>query len=830
MIPEQLRNWRFILIVPNKKIPIAEMKGWSANREEKTFTYDNPVLLAHITNGGNYGVVTGPDRFVVAADTKEVEKAIEERLPKTLTQKSPRHKVKHFFFYGTLTKPIECKPTAQGDPCADVKFGNAYVLGPGSKFEDYGEYIISDDVPIATITEDQLSAALDEFIKVRKKPKLSKEMTVLFTKNPTLNFPITKIIPNIDALMQTGNSLIGPHPTHGSTTGSNFHVETEKNVWKCFRTGHGGGGPLELLAVLMGIIECEDAGKGSLRGDKFKQTIAKAQELGLIPKEFVLNEEGVSKFWYLKANGTVQINIDVILNELNGLFTFKTPTDLEDIYYYDNGVYRYAEHMIKGLVETWLGEHGTTYIINEVLGHLRRKSYCDRTEFNKPQGLIPVQNGLLDLNTGTPGPFDKDKIFTYKLNVIYDADKKCPKFLKAINEWVEKPNIPILQEITGYCLLPAMPFHKLFFLHGTGFNGKGSYIATLTALLGRKNCGNLGLEEFDGSHRFSTALLYGKMINVSSEPSTERQLQTPLLKKLCGEDEIDAEVKNKQNRVHFMNIAKQFVLGNRYPRVNDNTIAFWERAEFIQFPFNFIGDKQTQCIWKTWTKDADEMSGILNWAIEGLHRLNKNNQFTKSKSTEETKLDFQKASDTTLAFLNEACIIDKESVNIKADFYDQYKSYCEESGLEIESLGMFAAKLKQQPYVRSVRRHIEKKLEWLWVGVRLITNEEKEAKNKQKTLDTVPPVPPVPPISILESLKEKESIEKSKETGGTVGMGGTPVRVDGKLEEALGHKPTSDTKEECALCLKPLWSTDTTFYQGKLAHCVCVARLKGEQP
>ena len=491
-----------------------------------------------------------------------------------------------------------------------------------------------------------------------------------------------------------------------------------------------------------------------------------------------------------------------ILAELHTQFTFKTPEDMKDLYYYDDGVYKPAESKIEKLLEDKLGAKGYTYLIDEIIKHLKRGSYCERAEFNKFQGLIPVQNGLLDLNTGTVGPFDKDKIFTYKLNVTYDADKKYPKFLKAINEWVEAPNIPILQEITGYCLLPAMPFHKLFFLHGTGFNGKGSYIATLIALLGRQNCVNLGLEEFDGSHRFSTALLYGKMINVSSEPSTERQLQTPLLKKLCGEDEIDAEVKNKQNRVHFMNTAKQFVLGNRYPRVNDNTTAFWERAIFIQFPFNYIGDKQIPQIWKTWTEDPDEMSGILNWAIEGLHRLNKNNQFTKSKNTEETKLDFQKASDTTLAFLNESCIVDKEAENIKADFYDLYKSYCEENGLEIESLGMFAAKLKQQPHVRSVRKRIEKKLEWLWAGVRLMTDEEKEAKNEQKTLDdTVPPVPPVPPFSNSKQNKGKEkNLGKNKEMGGTLGTGGTLLRADGKLEEALGHKPNTQGLIQCQEC------------------------------
>lgn len=171
MIPKQLREWRFILIVPKLKIPTKEMEGWATDRENKTFHYYSPTLREHLQNGGNYGVVTGNDRFVVGADTKEIEQAIEQRLPKTLAVQSPRHKTKHFYFYGNLTNPIRCKPTAQGDPCADIKFGNAYVLGADSVFENYGSYQVIDDVPIATITEEQLIAAINEFMVTKQLPE-----------------------------------------------------------------------------------------------------------------------------------------------------------------------------------------------------------------------------------------------------------------------------------------------------------------------------------------------------------------------------------------------------------------------------------------------------------------------------------------------------------------------------------------------------------------------------------------------------------------------------------------------------------------------------------
>lgn len=416
-IPKQLKEWQFILLSPKTRIPIAEMRGWANNREQITLTHDSQKLAEHMQNGGNYGVTTDKHCFVVAADTKEVEQAIEQRLPKTFTVQSPRHKTKHFYFYGQLTHFIQCKPTAQDDPCADIKFGNAYVLGPQSVFSNYGPYTVIDDLPIATITEEQLLAAVDEFIE-RKRP--IEPSTNQATANPELNFSITNIIPNLDALMQTGYDLTGPHPKHGSTTGSNFHVNTEKNVWFCFRHNTGGG-PLELLAVTEDIINCEDAGKGALRDEKFKKTLQKAQDRGLISKTIFLGQTETTKSKEAKEQ-----QIAEILTQLKALYTFKTPTDLKDLYYYEDGIYKLAESKIENLLEQQLGAKAYTYLINEIINHLQRASYVDRDEFNKYTGLIPVENGLLNLQTMQLEPFDKEKIFTYKLNVTYDPEVQCP--------------------------------------------------------------------------------------------------------------------------------------------------------------------------------------------------------------------------------------------------------------------------------------------------------------------------------------------------------------------------------------------------------------------
>ncbi len=419
-----------------------------------------------------------------------------------------------------------------------------------------------------------------------------------------------------------------------------------------------------------------------------------------------------------------------ILDDLHGQHTFKCPTDLEDLYYFDNGVYKEAKPLIKKYLEDKFGSGIHTYEINEVLGHLERKSYVERREFNNFKGSIPVQNGLLELNTRTLKPFDPEQIFTYKLNVAYDAEKQCPKWLKFVEEILpEKEDRDLLQEIMGYTLLPLMPRHKIFWFFGLGRNGKGRIIKTLEYILGEDNCSNVELKEFDGEHRFAVASLYGCLINVSSEPVSDNILETSLLKKITGEDTLDAEVKLKQKRLRFNNVAKPFVLGNRFPKVNDLTLGWWDRMEILEFPNSFIGKNKVNNIERTWLRDSNEVSGILNWMLEGLERLEKNNDFTSSKSTTEMMITFKRLSDSVSAWLEDNCVFGVDYHILRSVSFDDYKNYCVSISVSPLSDKQFYNRLRNTPMIREAETNLKSTTERrVWLGLCLKSDEERQKK------------------------------------------------------------------------------------------------------
>jgi P4 family phage/plasmid primase-like protien len=398
--------------------------------------------------------------------------------------------------------------------------------------------------------------------------------------------------------------------------------------------------------------------------------------------------------------------LEEILERLRLEFTFKTPKDLRDLFYYEDGIYKSAECMIEGLLEKELGAKASVHFVSEVLEHLRHGSYVERCEFNKYTGSVPVLNGLLNLASLELKPFDPNIIYTYKLNVHFNPAAKCPKWVSFLDQVLPKEDQPLLQEYLGYCILPAMPKHKLMWFYGLGRNGKGRVIITLEAIVGKNNCSYLELEEFDGEHRFATAQLYGKMINVSSEPSTVSVLQTHLLKKITGEDTLDAEVKGKQKRLSFQNIAKPFVLGNQFPKVSDSSLAFEDRTLILKFPNTFTGKNQVDNIERSWLDDSEEVSGIFNWMLEGLQRLGVNHEFTLSKTTKEILLEFKRTSDTIGAWMDDNCIFKTEAFVSRKTAFEDYKNYADqELGKTPETERRFYQRLRDTPKIKDYSSH-----------------------------------------------------------------------------------------------------------------------------
>jgi len=438
-----------------------------------------------------------------------------------------------------------------------------------------------------------------------------------------------------------------------------------------------------------------------------------------------------------------------ILNDLMERFIFVTADDNEDVYVYRDGIYVPGEKLIKAETEKIIGDEASTYLIAEIINHIRRRTYVPRSLFNRDKDYLPVKNGLLNLKDFTLHPFDPSKIYTYQLPVEYDAEADCPNIKRFISEIVREEDIPILQEFLGYCLYPDMPAHKSLWLYGTGRNGKTTFVNLLRILLGDICTVSVSIEELDGRHRFSKARLFGKLVNIISEPSVQDKMETVEFKKLTGGDLISAEVKNKQNTIDFVNFAKFIILGNKFPEVQDATTAFWERVIVIEFPNQFIGNAIPN--YERVLVEKDGIAGFLNWCLEGLKRLEvRGFKFSESKTSKQKKAEFMRMSNSARAFLEERCEFNPSAYISKGELYDSYKLFCEREGLTIVGKKRFSEIVGETPRVYVKHKKIGGKIQRAWFGIRVKEEEEGEEEEEE--------------IFKWEKKEEKEDSKKKKET------------------------------------------------------------------
>ena len=332
-------------------------------------------------------------------------------------------------------------------------------------------------------------------------------------------------------------------------------------------------------------------------------------------------------------------------------------------------------------------------VLREVLEHIKRRTYIDRIELDKDPFLLNVQNGVLDLRTSTLIPHDPNYLSTVQLQVIYDKEADCPATRRFLREALYEEDVPALQELLGYLLWRDYPAAKAWMLVGTGGNGKSTFIALLKTLLGMENVSSRGLVDLE-RNRFATAELYGKFANLYADLEDVALKTTGKFKMLTGRDPVTAEFKYR-NGFPFVNFAKLVFSCNKIPEAVDDTDAFFRRWVIISFPNQFLGDREDRNLLAKLTT-SEELSGLLNFALDGLKRLQANGwHFSNTKTTEEVRLEYIRKSSPVKAFLMDCCKQDVEGLVAKSDLFSKFSEYCHLHKLPVLSSDSFFKKLPE---------------------------------------------------------------------------------------------------------------------------------------
>ncbi|MBN1614046.1 MAG: hypothetical protein JW950_06230, partial [Deltaproteobacteria bacterium] len=245
------------------------------------------------------------------------------------------------------------------------------------------------------------------------------------------------------------------------------------------------------------------------------------------------------------------------------------------------------------------------------------------------EGLLNLVNGMLHPETGELLPHDPNYYSKGQLPVRYDPGATAPRWMRFLEEtfYDDPAKALVLQEFFGYTLWREdCRFHKALILIGGGPGGKSVIAKIMLGMMGFDNATTMDTKQI--TSRFGTALLAGRLVNISTQGFTNLDpIDTEMMKALISGDLVLGEQKFGRS-FNFQNRAKFLFVTNSPPYFREDSHGSQRRFLVLTCNRNLPPSKQdpllSESMWR------EEIDGIFNWAVEGLKRLLKQDIFTTS--------------------------------------------------------------------------------------------------------------------------------------------------------------------------------------------------------
>ena len=238
--------------------------------------------------------------------------------------------------------------------------------------------------------------------------------------------------------------------------------------------------------------------------------------------------------------------------------------------------------------------------------------------------LLAVENGVLDLQTGTLRSGKPEDMITLHTLVGYDQTADAPRWRQFIGEIFcgDKELVEFIQKSLGWSLTGSVREQFWFLCWGSGANGKSTLFKAVRYVIGNYAF-NVPFQTFEQEARNNipsdVAALVGRRFITALESSESARLNEARIKLLTGADPVTARhLYGKW--FEFVPVGKLWLATNHRPRVFDDSFAFWRRVCLIPFNARFEGDKADKDIE---VKLNAEAPGILRWLVEGCLRWQK---------------------------------------------------------------------------------------------------------------------------------------------------------------------------------------------------------------
>lgn len=300
-------------------------------------------------------------------------------------------------------------------------------------------------------------------------------------------------------------------------------------------------------------------------------------------------------------------------------------------------------------------------------------------QLDKHKMAFNVPNGTLSLRSGTLVEHDRAHLITKLSPIEYTDNADCPMWLRFLDDIFagDKELIRYIQKAVGYSMTGDTSEQCVFFLFGTGSNGKSTFLEVLHSIFGdyvmniqpetimvKNNTGN-GINS-------DIARLKGARLVTTVEPNEGVRLNEGLIKQLTGDDTVTAR-KLYGNEFEFKPEFKLWMATNHKPIIRGTDEGIWRRIHMIPFTVHIPDERKDRQLKE---KLEREFPAILRWAVDGC-LLWQREGLKQPRAVLDMTRDYRREMDVISGFIDDRCEVGEGFCAKSSELYSAYSAWCE---------------------------------------------------------------------------------------------------------------------------------------------------------
>jgi putative DNA primase/helicase len=292
--------------------------------------------------------------------------------------------------------------------------------------------------------------------------------------------------------------------------------------------------------------------------------------------------------------------------------------------------------------------------------------------------LLNAPGGMVDLRTGKIRQARVEDYCTKITAVSTSGD--CPTWYAFLHRVTggDEELIAFLRRVCGYALTGVTHEHALFFLYGTGANGKSVFISTIAGILGDYHT-TAPIETFTASqserHPTDLAGLRGARLVTATETEEGRRWAESKIKALTGGDKISARFM-RQDFFEFAPAFKLMIAGNHKPGLRSVDEAIRRRFHLIPFSVTIPAVERDRDLAE---RLKAEWPGILAWMVDGCLEWQATGLQPPVAVTDATAA-YLAAEDALAEWLDECCWRDPKTWTASSALFGSWSEWATKAG------------------------------------------------------------------------------------------------------------------------------------------------------